>query len=185
MKNFSGDNIKSFEDQILSISSQQKLKAASIWLKNNGKQIQNVKAATNSKLINVILFYGDNSFVKTDYAKNLANCTNRGFYCVDLTKVISKYIGETEKNLDKLFSDAEVNNQVLFFDEADALFGKRTDVKDSHDRYANLEVDYLLKKIENYSSLVILSSKKKQNIDDGFTRRLRYVIYFRKPVDLK
>ena len=185
MKDFSGDNIKLSEDQILSISSRQKLKAASTWLKNNGKQIHDFKAATDSKLVNVILFYGANSLVKTDYAKNLASSTNREFYRVDLKKVGSKYIGETEKNLDKLFSDAEANNQILFFDEAEALFGKRTDVKNSHDRYANLEVDYLLKKIEDFSSLVILSSNFKKNIDSGFTRRLMSSIYFRKPVDLK
>ncbi len=97
--------------------------------------------------------------------------------------MVSKYIGETEKNLDALFASAEKKGWILFFDEADALFGKRTEVKDAHDRYANLEVSYLLKRIEDYNGLVILASNMKGNIDDAFTRRFNTVIRFpsRKP----
>lgn len=95
--------------------------------------------------------------------------------------VVSKYIGETEKNLSRLFDKAHNKNWILFFDEADALFGKRTDVKDAHDRYANQEVSYLLQKVENYPGLVILSSNFKDNIDDAFTRRFNSIIHFPKP----
>ena len=106
------------------------------------------------------------------------------FYRVDLSQVISKYIGETEKNLEMLFANAEDKKWVLFFDEADALFGKRTDVKDAHDRYSNLDTTYLLQKIESFEGLVILATNQKKNIDPDFKRRLRTTIYFRKPKHL-
>jgi SpoVK/Ycf46/Vps4 family AAA+-type ATPase len=95
---------------------------------------------------------------------------------VDLGQVVSKYIGETEKNLSRVFAEAERAGAVLFFDEADALFGKRTDVKDSHDRYANLETSYLLQRIEAYAGLIILATNRRSNLDDAFTRRIRYVV---------
>jgi len=94
-------------------------------------------------------------------------------YRIDLSLVVSKYIGETEKNLNKLFAKAENKDWILFFDEADALFGKRTEVSDAHDKYANLEVGWILQKIEDYDGLVILASNLKNNIDEAFTRRLK------------
>lgn len=95
---------------------------------------------------------------------------------VDLSTVISKYIGETEKNLSKVFAKAKVNKSILFFDEADALFSKRVEVKDSHDRFANLEVSHLLEKIEEYEGLVVLAIKHKKNIDPAFIRRTTYIV---------
>ncbi len=95
--------------------------------------------------------------------------------------MVSKYIGETEKNLTKIFDAAANKNWILFFDEADALFGKRTDIKNSHDKYANQEIAYLLQRIENFSGIVILSANSKTNIDPEFIRRLRYVIDFSVP----
>jgi len=92
--------------------------------------------------------------------------------------VVSKYIGETEKNLSRLFDKAENKNWILFFDEADALFSKRTDVRDAHDKYANQEVAYLLQRIEGYNGLVILASNQRANIDDAFVRRLQAIIPF-------
>jgi SpoVK/Ycf46/Vps4 family AAA+-type ATPase len=97
---------------------------------------------------------------------------------VDLSMIESKYVGETEKNLEQLFAEAENKNWVLFFDEADALFGKRTEVKDAHDRYANMDTAYLLQKIEDHNGLVILATNRKQNIDAGFLRRLHYEVSF-------
>jgi SpoVK/Ycf46/Vps4 family AAA+-type ATPase len=97
---------------------------------------------------------------------------------VDLATVVSKYIGETEKNLDRIFGAAEGSNAILFFDEADALFGKRSEVGDSHDRYANIEVAYLLQKMEGYPGAVILATNFRRNIDDAFVRRLDFVIDF-------
>ncbi len=93
-------------------------------------------------------------------------------YKIDLSGVISKYIGETEKNLDRIFEAARSANAVLFFDEADAIFGKRSEVKDAHDRYANIEVAYLLQKLEDHDGVVILASNPERNIDEAFARRL-------------
>jgi SpoVK/Ycf46/Vps4 family AAA+-type ATPase len=97
---------------------------------------------------------------------------------VDLATIVSKYIGETEKNLDRIFGAADGSNAILFFDEADALFGKRSEVSDSHDRYANIEVAYLLQKMEGYAGAVILATNFRRNIDDAFVRRLDFVIDF-------
>jgi SpoVK/Ycf46/Vps4 family AAA+-type ATPase len=97
---------------------------------------------------------------------------------VDLSCVVSKYIGETEKNLSHVFEAAESANGILFFDEADALFGRRTEVKDSHDRYANIEVNYLLQRMEAYEGVVVLATNFKSNLDPAFTRRLHHVVEF-------
>lgn len=102
-------------------------------------------------------------------------------YRVDTSAVVSKYIGETEKNLRRVFDAAESSGAVLMFDEADALFGKRSGVKDSHDRYANIEVSYLLQRMEDHDGPVILTTNRKQNIDAAFLRRLRYIIEFGSP----
>ncbi|MCB0555176.1 MAG: ATP-binding protein, partial [Phaeodactylibacter sp.] len=118
---------------------------------------------------------------KTLTASLLGKYTGKDVYRVDLSMVVSKYIGETEKNLSNLFAKAENKDWILFFDEADALFGKRTDVKDAHDRYANQEVSYLLQRVEGYNGLVILASNFKSNIDDAFMRRFQSIIYFPMP----
>ena len=118
---------------------------------------------------------------KTLTATLLGNETGKPVFRIDLSMVISKYIGETEKNLSNLFDKAQNKNWILFFDEADALFGKRTSVKDAHDRYANQEVAYLLQRIEDYPGLTILASNFKSNIDDAFLRRFNAIIYFPMP----
>ena len=102
-------------------------------------------------------------------------------YKIDLSAVVSKYIGETEKNLDRIFRAADCSNAILFFDEADALFGKRSETKDAHDRYANIEVAYLLQKVEDYEGVVILASNLSKNIDEAFSRRMHYVVEFPLP----
>jgi SpoVK/Ycf46/Vps4 family AAA+-type ATPase len=99
-------------------------------------------------------------------------------YKIDLSTVISKYIGETEKNLSRIFDEAETSNAILFFDEADALFGKRSEVRDSHDRYANVEVGYLLQRMEEYEGIAILATNFRKNMDDAFVRRLQFTIEF-------
>jgi SpoVK/Ycf46/Vps4 family AAA+-type ATPase len=113
---------------------------------------------------------------RTQAAEALARTLGCKLMRVDLSHVASPYIGETEKNLDRLFATAAASGAVLFFDEADALFGKRSDVKDSHDRYANVEVGYLLQKIEAYGGIVLLASNGRQNMDPAFLRRLRHVV---------
>jgi SpoVK/Ycf46/Vps4 family AAA+-type ATPase len=109
-------------------------------------------------------------------AEAVAEATESTLIRVDLNAVVSQYVGETEKNIDALFERARTSGFVLFFDEADALFGSRTDVKGAHDRYANLDVSYLLQRIESFEGLAILSSNLRENIDPAFLRRLRYAV---------
>jgi hypothetical protein len=124
------------------------------------------------------LFAGDSGVGKTMAAEVLANELRLNLYRIDLSAVVSKYIGETEKNLRRLFDAAEDGGAILFFDEADALFGKRSEVKDSHDRYANVEINYLLQRIESYRGLAILATNMKSALDNAFMRRLRFVVNF-------
>jgi ATP-dependent Zn protease len=128
-----------------------------------------------------VLFYGPSGTGKTLTAGVLGNETKKDVYKIDLSMVVSKYIGETEKNLELLFARAEDKNWILFFDEADAIFGKRTNVRDAHDKYANQEVSYLLQRIEDYNGLVILATNMKNNIDDAFIRRFNDIVKFQIP----
>jgi DNA polymerase III delta prime subunit len=125
-----------------------------------------------------VLFYGPPGTGKTLTATLLGKYTGRDVFRIDLSVVISKYIGETEKNLAALFDKAEHKNWILFFDEADAIFGKRTGVRDAHDKYANQEVSYLLQRIEMHPGLTILASNFKNNMDEAFVRRFNSIIYF-------
>jgi hypothetical protein len=125
-----------------------------------------------------VLFAGDSGTGKTMAAEALARELGLLLYRIDLSGVVSKYIGETEKNLRKLFDAAENGGAILFFDEADALFGKRSEVKDSHDRYANIEINYLLQRIESYRGLAILTTNMKSSLDPAFVRRLRFIVNF-------
>ena len=111
-------------------------------------------------------------------AEVLANELRLDLYRIDLSSVVSKYIGETEKNLRRVFDAAEDSGAILLFDEADALFGKRSEVKDSHDRYANIEVSYLLQRMEAYRGLAILTTNMKSGLDPAFLRRLRFIVQF-------
>jgi SpoVK/Ycf46/Vps4 family AAA+-type ATPase len=124
------------------------------------------------------LFAGDSGTGKTMAAEVIANELNLNLYRIDLSAVVSKYIGETEKNLRRLFDAAEDGGAILFFDEADALFGKRSEVKDSHDRYANIEINYLLQRMEAYRGLAILATNMKTALDQAFMRRLRFIVNF-------
>jgi ATP-dependent 26S proteasome regulatory subunit len=127
------------------------------------------------------LFTGASGTGKTMTASVIARELGLDLYKIDLSGIVSKYIGETEKNLDRIFQAAQCSNAILFFDEADALFGKRSEVKDAHDRYANIEVAYLLQKVEEYEGVVILASNLSKNIDEGFSRRMHYVVEFPMP----
>jgi SpoVK/Ycf46/Vps4 family AAA+-type ATPase len=122
------------------------------------------------------LFAGESGTGKTMAAEVIANDLQLNLYRIDLSAVVSKYIGETEKNLRRLFDAAERGGAILFFDEADALFGKRSEVKDSHDRYANIEINYLLQRMEAFSGLAILATNMKSALDNAFARRLRFVV---------
>jgi len=127
------------------------------------------------------LFHGESGTGKTMAAEVIANALALDLYRIDLSAVISKYIGETEKNLQRIFDAAEDGGGILFFDEADALFGKRSEVRDSHDRYANIETNYLLQRIEAFRGLAILATNLKGSLDAAFMRRLRFVVGFTYP----
>lgn len=129
----------------------------------------------------VALFSGPPGTGKTLAAEVLAGELSLDLYAIDLSQVVSKYIGETEKNLARVFEAAENSSAILFFDEADALFGARSEVRDAHDRYANIEVGYLLQRMEQYSGLAVLASNLPRNIDEAFLRRMRFVITFPLP----
>jgi SpoVK/Ycf46/Vps4 family AAA+-type ATPase len=124
------------------------------------------------------LFSGESGTGKTMASEVIANELGLDLYRIDLSQVVNKYIGETEKNLKKIFEAAEGSGAILLFDEADALFGKRSDVKDSHDRYSNIEVSYLLQKMEEYRGLAILTTNMRSALDKAFLRRIRFVVQF-------
>lgn len=128
-----------------------------------------------------VLFSGPSGTGKTMAAEILAREIRLDIYKIDLSSIVSKYIGETEKNLNKIFKEAETSNAILFFDEADALFGKRSEVKDAHDRYANIETAYLLQKMDEHEGTVILASNFRKNMDDAFLRRLHFTVEFPLP----
>jgi len=129
----------------------------------------------------IVLFTGQSGTGKTMAAEIIAHELQLDLYKIDLSQVVSKYIGETEKNMARIFHEAETSNAVLFFDEADAVIGKRTEVSDSHDRYANIETSYLLQRIEEYEGAVIMATNLRTNIDDAFTRRIRLMVDFPSP----
>jgi AAA+ superfamily predicted ATPase len=124
------------------------------------------------------LFSGHPGTGKTMAAEVIAGEIHLDLYKIDLSQVVSKYIGETEKSLNRIFLEAQASSSILFFDEADALFGKRTEVKDSHDRYANIEVSYLLQKMEEYDGIAILATNLRQNMDEAFLRRMQFIVEF-------
>lgn len=128
-----------------------------------------------------VLFSGLPGTGKTMAAEVIANELGMDLYRIDLSGVVSKYIGETEKNLARIFQEAEHSDAILFFDEADALFGKRSEVKDAHDRYANIEINYLLQQIEDFEGVAILATNMRQHLDDAFLRRMQVVVEFPVP----
>jgi SpoVK/Ycf46/Vps4 family AAA+-type ATPase len=126
----------------------------------------------------ICLFAGESGTGKTLAAEVVANHLRIDLLRIELSSIVSKYIGETEKNLQRIFDLAETKNAILFFDEADALFGRRSEVKDSHDRYANIDINYLLQRMQAYNGLAILATNKKHAFDAEFLRRFRYIIDF-------
>jgi hypothetical protein len=149
-----------------------------VWLQNHEALMQDPVIARKVKRGYRALFYGPSGTGKTLTASLLGKQYDKDVYRIDLSQVVSKYIGETEKNLEKVFAKAENKNWILFFDEADALFGKRSGISSAHDKYANQEVSYLLQRIEDYPGLIILASNFKNNIDQAFLRRFNSIIHF-------
>lgn len=170
-----------WEDLVLPQSTIAQIKELKDWVDHHDTLMNEWGMGKKLKQGYRALFYGPPGTGKTLTASLLGRYTGKEVFRIDLSMVVSKYIGETEKNLGCLFDKARNKNWILFFDEADALFGKRTEVKDAHDRFANQEVSYLLQRIENFNGLVILSSNFKTNIDDAFTRRFNAIIPFAFP----
>ena len=125
-----------------------------------------------------VLFVGAAGTGKTKAANEIASQLGADLYRIDLSRIVSKYIGETERNIERVFAEAEDLGAVLQLDEADALFGKRSEVRDAHDRYANPDVSYLLQRMESYAGLLILTTNRKDAIDAAFLRRLRFIVEF-------
>lgn len=171
----------SWDDLVVDENVSEDLLEIKDWLIYSDRILTDWQLHKNLKKGYRVLFYGPPGTGKTFAATLLGKSTNRPVFRVDLSLVVSKYIGETEKNLGKLFDEAEHKEWILFFDEADALFGKRTQTKSSNDRHANQEVAYLLQRIENFSGLVILATNLQTNIDEAFSRRFQSMIHFPKP----
>ena len=164
----------------LNLNMMEKLEATRTWWLRQAASPLAVKTSTvkASRAGYRVLFDGPSGADKMLAAERLAKEFKTEIHRVDLANIARKYIGETEKNLSAVLKKAESKNWILFFDEADALFGKRTDVKDAHDRYANQEVSYLLQRLEDYPGLVILATNNKSNLDSGFIRRFHTVLNF-------
>ena len=172
-----------WKDIVLPKDIEAQLREVSGYIKHKGKVYTDwgfdVKLSLGKGLN--VLFSGSSGAGKTMAAEVIAKESGLDLYKIDLSSVVSKYIGETEKILKKIFLEAETSNAILFFDEADALFGKRSEVKDAHDRYANIETNYLLQKMEEHEGIVILASNFKANIDEAFLRRIHFAVEFTSP----
>lgn len=170
-----------WEDAVLHPTTVQQVNDLSVWLKHNGEFQADENLRRKVKPGYRVLFYGPSGTGKTLTAALLGKQYDKDVYRIDLSQVVSKYIGETEKNLEGVFRRAESKNWILFFDEADALFGKRTNVQSAHDKYANQEVSYLLQRVEDYPGLLILASNFKNNLDEAFLRRFHSLVHFPMP----
>lgn len=170
-----------WEDLILDPYTLEQIYEIKLWIDHGDKILADPELAKNIQPGYRSLFYGPSGTGKTLCAALLGKVTERDVYRIDLSLVISKYIGETEKNLEKIFTQAEHKDWILFFDEADALFGKRTNVNEAHDRFANQDVSFLLQRMEDFDGVVILASNFKSNIDEAFTRRFQSIIHFPMP----
>ena len=170
-----------WDDLVLASETFESVQEIGIWLEHGHNLLLDPEVGRKIKRGYRSLFYGPSGTGKTLTACLLGKTAGMDVYHVDLSMVVSKYIGETEKNLAKIFDHAEHRNWILFFDEADALFGKRTQTSSSNDRYANQEVSYLLQRIEDFPGVVILASNYKSNMDQAFMRRFQSMIRFPMP----
>lgn len=172
-----------WDDLVLPADEAQQLREIADQIQHRGRVYDDwgFRTKHNRGLGVSVLFAGESGTGKTMAAEVVANDLQLDLYRIDLSAVVNKYIGETEKNLRKLFDAADDSGAILFFDEADSLFGKRTEVKDSHDRYANLEVNYLLQRMEAYRGLAILATNLRSALDNAFLRRLRFIVNFPVP----
>jgi AAA+ superfamily predicted ATPase len=170
-----------WDDLVLHPGTRRQIEEIAAWIQHGETLMNDWGMAPKLRPGYRSLFYGPPGTSKTMTACLLGKSTDRDVYKVDLSLVVSKYIGETEKNLAKVFDQAEHRDWILFFDEADALFGKRSETKDAHDRYANQEIAFLLQRVESFDGIAILASNLRENLDDAFARRFESIIYFPLP----
>jgi hypothetical protein len=172
---------RTWDDLVLTPDTREQLDDILAWLRHGDTILRGWGLGKKLRPGWRALFVGQPGTGKTFTATLLGQAAGRDVYRVDLSMVISKYIGETEKNLEAVFSQAEDRDWILFFDEADALFGRRTQVKDAHDRFANQEVSYLLQRVEEFPGVVVLATNFRDNLDDAFLRRFESVVQFPLP----
>ena len=170
-----------WDDAVLPPSTRRQVADIGAWLAHHSKIAADANLSRKVKPGYRVLFYGPPGTGKTLTAALMGKEHHKEVYRIDLSQIVSKYIGETEKNLEAVFRRAERKDWILFFDEADALFGKRTGVQSAHDKYANQEVSYLLQRVEDYGGLLILASNFRNNIDEAFLRRFHAIIHFPLP----
>jgi hypothetical protein len=175
------ETLLTWDDLVLHPGTRKQIEEIETWLRHGDTLMNEWAMAPKLRPGYRSLFYGPPGTGKTMTACLLGKYTGRDVYKIDLALVVSKYIGETEKNLSKVFDQAQHKGWILFFDEADALFGKRGETKDAHDRYANQEVAFLLQRIESFDGIAILASNRRENLDDAFARRFESIIYFPMP----
>ena len=183
-KNFPAEHISTemeWSDLVLHENTKKQIREIENWITHNETVLVEWGMGKRVKPGYRALFYGPPGTGKTLTATLLGKHTGRDVFRIDLSKVVSKYIGETEQNLARLFDRAESKDWILFFDEADSLFSKRTEIRDAHDKYANQEVAFLLQRIESFDGLVILATNQRNNIDDAFVRRFHSIIHFPMP----
>ncbi|MCP3869588.1 MAG: ATP-binding protein [Gammaproteobacteria bacterium] len=170
-----------WDDAVLHTQTRRQVEELALWLGHRHRLMADENLGRKIKPGYRVLFYGPSGTGKTLTAALLGKRFGHDVYRIDLSQVVSKYIGETEKNLEGVFSRAQTRDWVLFFDEADALFGKRTNVQSAHDKYANQEVSYLLQRVEEFPGLLILASNYKNNLDEAFLRRFHSLVHFPMP----
>jgi hypothetical protein len=175
------ETLLAWDDLVLHPGTRRQIEEIETWLRHGETLMNEWGMAPKLRPGYRSLFYGPPGTGKTMTACLLGKSTGRDVYKVDLALVVSKYIGETEKNLGRVFDQAQHKGWILFFDEADALFGKRSETKDAHDRYANQEVSFLLQRIETFDGIAILASNRRENLDEAFARRFESIIYFPMP----
>lgn len=170
-----------WQNLVLNQKTAQQIHDIKTWLLHNDTLLKEWGMENKIKRGYRALFYGPSGTGKTFTVTLLGKQFEKDVYRIDLSQVVSKYIGETEKNLEKIFTKAENRNWILFFDEADALFGKRSNIQSAHDKYANQEVSYLLQRVEDFPGLIVLASNFKSNLDQAFVRRFNAVVHFPLP----
>lgn len=175
------ETAQTWDDLVLEAQTLEQVLEISAWITYGNELLYDLDLVRKVQPGYRSLFYGPSGTGKTLTAALLGKKSGNEVYRIDLSLVISKYIGETEKNLEGVFRQAEYKNWILFFDEADALFGKRTAISDAHDRFANQEVSYLLQRVEDYPGVVILASNMRSNLDEAFSRRFQSIIHFPVP----